>query len=54
MTVVNAIISATYLDIDYLLNSGIVNTIVSIILGLWRQSVANQRIHAFNDLAWGG
>lgn len=34
MTVVNAIISTTYFDIDYLLISDIVNTIVSIILGL--------------------
>lgn len=51
---VNAIISATYFKIENLLISDIVHSIVSLILGLWRQSVANQRVHVFNDLAWGG
>lgn len=47
----NAMISKT--DDEYLLNSDIVSAIIFTLLGLRRQSVADQRVHLLNDLALG-
>lgn len=45
-------LSPGYVLIEHLLNCNI-NSNMPIILGLWRQPVANQRGHLFNDLARG-
>lgn len=46
-------LSSGHVLIEHSLNCNIINSNMSIILGLWRQSVANQRGHLFNDLARG-